>query len=134
MISYRVWGGAGVAGSLTLPDGMNMQALDPTNAGAVNTWLATRGLQRVQCRGVCPASAAELASKANGNGVAYVLVSHGASRFGGFSADSNYLGTSSGPAPGPWRTSIAILWRCAPQAQRFLHRHGFHGESGRLLR
>lgn len=101
MISYRVWGGAGVAGSLTLPDGMNMQALDPTNAGAVNTWLATRGLRVCNAVACAPASAAELASKANGNGVAYVLVSHGANRFGGFSADGNYLGTSSGPAPGP---------------------------------
>ncbi|MEZ5717357.1 MAG: prepilin-type N-terminal cleavage/methylation domain-containing protein [Burkholderiaceae bacterium] len=101
MISYRVWGGAGVAGSLTLPDGMNMQALDPTNAGAVNAWLATRGLRVCNAVACAPASAAELASKANGNGVAYVLVSHGANRFGGFSADGNYLGTSSGPAPGP---------------------------------
>lgn len=30
-----------------------------------------------------------------------MLISHGANRFGGFTADGNYLGTSSGPAPGP---------------------------------
>ena len=46
-------------------------------------------------------SAAELASKADGNGVAYFLISHGPNRFGGFSADGNYLGTSVGAPPGP---------------------------------
>ena len=101
MISYRVWGGAGVAGSLTLADGMNMQALDPASAGVVNAWLATRGFRVCNAVACAVASPAELASKANGNGAAYVLISHGANRFGGFSADGNYLGTSSGPAPGP---------------------------------
>ena len=102
MISYRVWGGAGVAGSsLTLADGMNMQALDPASAGVVNAWLAPRGFRVCNAVACAVASPAELASKANGNGAAYVLISHGANRFGGFSADGNYLGTSSGPAPGP---------------------------------
>ena len=101
MVSYRVWGGAAVAGSLTLADGMNMQALDPTNPGAVNTWLSTRGLRACNAAVCAVGSAAELASKANGNGVAYFLISHGPNRFGGFSADGNYLGTSVGAPPGP---------------------------------
>ena len=101
MISYRVWGGAAVAGPLTLADGMNMQALDPTNPGAVNTWLSTRGFRACNAAACAVGSAAELASKANGNGVAYFLISHGPNRFGGFSADGNYLGTSVGAPPGP---------------------------------
>jgi len=102
MVSYRVWGGAGLPGpSLTLADGMNMQALDPTNPGAVNTWLSTRGLRACNAAACAVGSAAELASKANGNGVAYFLISHGPNRFGGFSADGNYLGTSVGAPPGP---------------------------------
>ena len=100
MISYRVWGGAGVAGSLTLADGMNMQALDPASAGVVNAWLATRGFR--VCNAVdCTLPAAQLTDKAAGNGVAFVLVSHGANRFGGFTADGIYLDTSSGALPGP---------------------------------
>ena len=101
MVSYRVWGGAGVANSLTLPAGMDMAAVDPAIASAVVSWLNPRGFR--VCNAVaCPvASPAELVSKANGNGVAYVLISHGPNRFGGFSVDGNYLGVSSGPAPGP---------------------------------
>ena len=34
-------------------------------------------------------------------GAAYVLISHGANRVGGFSADGVYLGTANGPGPGP---------------------------------
>ena len=118
MISYRVWGGAGVANSLTLPNGMDMSACDPakagpTVAGACDSatsplnWLTVDASVNARGFRVCNASpcavgnVAELASKANGNGAAYVLISHGANRFGGFSADGNYLGTSSGPAPGP---------------------------------
>lgn len=101
MISFRVWGGAGVASSLTLADGMNMQALDPTSAGVVSTWLATRGFRMCNAVACAVSSPAELTSKTNGNGVAYVLVSHGANRFGGFTADGIYLGTSSGALPGP---------------------------------
>ena len=109
MVSYRVWGGAGVpvGTSLTLANGMNMQALDPTSPGVVNAWLAPRGFR--VCNAVAcavtfppvPPVLAELASKANGNGAAYVLISHGANRFGGFTADGIYLGTSSGASPGP---------------------------------
>ncbi len=102
MVSYRVWGGAGLPGpSLTLVDGMNMQALDPTNPGAVNTWLSTRGFRACNAAACAVGSAAELTSKVNGNGVAYFLISHGPNRFGGFSADGNYLGTSVGAPPGP---------------------------------
>ncbi|MGL6205159.1 MAG: type II secretion system protein [Giesbergeria sp.] len=101
IVSYKVWGGAGVASSLTLADGMNMQALDPTNSGAVKTWLSTRGFRACNAAACAVGSAAELASKADGNGVAYFLISHGPNRFGGFSADGNYLGTPQGTPPGP---------------------------------
>ena len=35
--------------------------------------------------------AAELTNKALGNGVAYVLISHGPNRLGGFDVDGNYI-------------------------------------------
>ena len=116
MISYRVWGGAGVVHSLTLPNGMDMSACDPakagpTVAGACDSatsplnWLTVDASVNARGFRVCNdspcATGNVVASKAAGNGVAYVLISHGANRFGGFTADGNYLGTSSGPAPGP---------------------------------
>lgn len=117
MVSYRVWGGAGVAHSLTLPNGMDMSSCDPAQvgpavAGACNSatspinWLTVNASANARGFRVCSASPcavgnlAELASKANGNGVAYVLVSHGANRVGGFTAEGNYLNTPNGPGPG----------------------------------
>ena len=106
IVSYRVWGGAAV-GPTTLTGntgpgtGMDMTGLDPTNAGAVNSWLSTRGFRACNAAACAVGSAAELTSKVNGNGVAYFLISHGPNRFGGFSADGNYLGTSVGAPPGP---------------------------------
>lgn len=102
MVSYRVWGGAGLPGpSLTLVDGMNMQALDPTNPGAVNTWLSTRGFRACNAAACAVGSAAELTSKFNGNGVAYFLISHGPNRFGGFNVDGNYIDPAGGSPFGP---------------------------------
>lgn len=105
MVTYRVWGGANTLTVHTVAGtGMDMKNLDPATPGAVSGWLASRGFRvcnAAACPVTVPVDAAELASKVNGNGVAYVLISHGANRFGGFTADGNYLGTSSGPAPGP---------------------------------
>ena len=109
MVSYRVWGGAGLPGpSLTLAGGMDLHLLDPTVPSAVPgenqvvEWLKIRGFRACNIAATCAVgSGAELASKVNGNGVAYFLISHGPNRFGGFSADGNYLGTSVGAPPGP---------------------------------
>lgn len=105
VVSYRVWGGAGAPGSLTLHTGpgtgMDMTSLDPSVGGAVLGWLTGRGFRVCNAAACGLGSAAELASRANGNGVAYFLISHGANRFGGFSAGGQYIGTSSGPLPGP---------------------------------
>ena len=104
LVTYRVWP------ALAQVKGLDMSTRDPTVDGAVpgenqvREWLKTRGFRACNaaaCPVTVPVDAAELASKVNGNGVAYVLISHGANRFGGFTADGNYLGTSSGPAPGP---------------------------------
>ncbi len=104
LVTYRVWP------ALAQVNGLDMSTRDPTVDGAVpgenqvREWLKTRGFRACNaaaCPVTVPVDAAELASKVNGNGVAYVLISHGANRFGGFTADGNYLGTSSGPAPGP---------------------------------
>ena len=103
MVSYRVWGV--VANTLTAyagaGTGMDMTNLDPSTAGAVNGWLAGRGFRACNGDPCAVGSPTELASKANGNGVAYFLISHGPNRFGGFSADGNYLGVSVGAPPGP---------------------------------
>lgn len=100
LVTYRVWGGVGVgANQLTLPNGMDMSALDPGNGTVVIDWLATRGFRA--CNGLpCDAGdAAELASKANGNGVAYFLISHGANKVDGFNP-SGTLALVNGPGPG----------------------------------
>lgn len=102
LITYRVWAGAAVAAdALTQPNGMNMSTLDPMVVGAVSGWLANRGFRA--CNAVaCPVGGvAELASKTGSNGVAYFLVSHGANRIGGFSAEGNYVAAANGLGPGP---------------------------------
>ena len=102
LVTYRVWGGVGVgANQLTLPNGMDMSALDPGNGTVVIDWLATRGFRACNDDPPCDAGvAAELASKVNGNGVAYFLISHGANKFGGFNP-SGTLTPASGAGPGP---------------------------------
>lgn len=99
LISYRVWGGAGVANPLTLAPGMDMSPLDPANGTAVLVWLQTRGFRA--CDGNapnCPA-AEELARQIDGNGVAYFLISHGANKFGGYTP-SGTLAPVNGSGPG----------------------------------
>ena len=103
MITYRVWAGAAVAvSSLTQPDGMNMSNLDPaTQNGQVQAFLQARGFRICSANPCAAGAAAELASRTGMTGAAYALISHGANRVGGFSADGVYLGTANGPGPGP---------------------------------
>lgn len=90
MVTYRVWGGANTLTVHTGPGtGMDMSNLDPATPGAVSGWLASRGFRVCNAVG-CPL-AAELTNKALGNGVAYVLISHGPNRLGGFDVDGNYI-------------------------------------------
>jgi len=117
LISYRVW--AGVANSLTLANGMDMTACDPNGAAttdvgacrADNTtsplnWLTVdssvnaRGFRACNASPCAVGGLEELTSKANGNGVAYFLISHGSNKFGAFSANGTLLPVN-GPGPGP---------------------------------
>ena len=120
LVTYRVWGGAGVVNPLTLANGMDMSDCDPAGAGLTNVgacradnttsplnWLTVDGTANSRGFRACNASpcnagdpAAELASKVNGNGVAYFLISHGANKFGGFNP-SGTLTPASGAGPGP---------------------------------
>lgn len=104
LVTYRVWGGAGVPDSLTAADGMDMSALDPatTTAGTVSNWLTDRGFRA--CNASPCGSAAELASKTNGNGVAYFLISHGANKLGAFNSNGTLITTANGPGPGSLET------------------------------
>jgi len=103
-VTYRVWGGTNTLTVHTGPGtGMDMSNLDPATPGAVSGWLASRGFRvcnAAACPVTVPVDAAELASKVNGNGVAYVLISHGANRVHGFTTDGVYLATANGPGPG----------------------------------
>jgi prepilin-type N-terminal cleavage/methylation domain-containing protein len=123
LVTYRVWGGAAVTNPLTQANGMDMSACDPTGGGnasasgaceanadpALSTsplnWLTQNGTANARGFRACQASpcpvgdAAELASKANGNGVAYFLISHGANKFGAFNPSGNLLAVN-GPGPG----------------------------------
>lgn len=118
MVTYRVWAGAGVINSLTLPNGMDMSACDPAQAGptvagvcdsatspinwlTVDASINARGFRICNAVACAVSSPAELTSKTNGNGVAYVLISHGANRVHGFTTDGVYLATANGPGPGP---------------------------------
>lgn len=105
MVTYRVWGGANTLTVHTVAGtGMDMKNLDPATPGAVSGWLASRGFRvcnAAACPVTVPVDAAELASKVNGNGVAYVLISHGANRFGGFNVDGNYIDPAGGSPFGP---------------------------------
>jgi type II secretory pathway pseudopilin PulG len=106
LITYRVWGGAGVANSLTASNALSMTSLDPGTAGVVSTWLQTRGFRACKAD-PCPATLQinppgidELARKVDGNGVAYFLISHGANKVGAYSADGVLVSTANGPGPG----------------------------------
>lgn len=103
-VSYRVWGGAALgANSLTqvTPGGVDMSTLTPASAGAVSAWLQTRGFRACNASPCVVGNTAELASKANGNGIAYFLISHGANKFGAFTPNGGVpLATANGPGPG----------------------------------
>ena len=103
LVTYRVWP------ALAQVNGLDMSTRDPTVDGAVpgenqvREWLKTRGFRACNaaaCPVTVPVDAAELASKADGNGVAYFLISHGANRVHGFTTDGVYLATANGPGPG----------------------------------
>lgn len=125
LVTYRVWGGTGVANPLTLANGMDMSDCDPAGAGLTNVgacradnttsplnWLTVdssanaRGFRA--CRAdPCPVTlqanppgADELARRVDGNGIAYFLISHGANKFGAFNP-SGTLTPVNGPGPGP---------------------------------
>lgn len=103
MVSYRVWAGATVAASaLTRPAGMDMHNLDPaTMTPQIQAFLQASGF-RVCNANPCNAGAApELASRTGMTGAAYVLISHGANRVGGYTSEGVYLNAPSGPGPGP---------------------------------
>lgn len=106
-VSYRVWGGAALGvNSLTqvTPSGMNMSTLDPATAGTVSNWLTDRGFRACNASPCAVGSAAELASKTNGNGVAYFLISHGANKLGAFNSNGTLITTANGPGPGSLET------------------------------
>jgi prepilin-type N-terminal cleavage/methylation domain-containing protein len=103
MVSYRVWAGAAVAASsLTRPDGMSMTGLDPaTETPQIQAFLQASGFRICSANPCAPGAAAELSSSTGMTGAAYVLISHGANRVGGFSTEGVYLGAANGPGPGP---------------------------------
>ena len=106
LVTYRVWGGAGVTNSLTVANGMNMSALKPAPppgtpvADTVSGWLTSRGFRACNAPLCALGSGVELASKANGNGVAYFLISHGANKYGAYNPNGTWVGTANGPGPG----------------------------------
>lgn len=110
MITYRVWAGATVPVGSSLaqsptpgiPSGMKMSDLDPaTQNPQIQTFLQARGFRICNTTPCALSSAAELSSRAGRTGAAYVLISHGANRVGGYSVDGVYQGTANGPGPGP---------------------------------
>jgi Tfp pilus assembly protein PilE len=100
LVTYRVWGGAGATNSLTLANGMDMSTYDPATAGTVSGWLASRGFRACNLSPCAVSSTAELASKTNGNGVAYFLISHGANKFGAYNTNGTWVATANGSGPG----------------------------------
>jgi prepilin-type N-terminal cleavage/methylation domain-containing protein len=103
LISYRVWGGGGVANSLTqnASGGVDMSGLNPATAGAVMGWLTPRGFRLCNTTPCAAGSAAEIASKTAGNGIAYFLISHGSNRFGAYLPGGAFVNAPSGPGSGP---------------------------------
>lgn len=103
LVTYRVWAGASVAASsLTQPAGMTMSNLDPATQNAqIQVFLQARGFRICNTTPCAIGAAAELTSRTGMTGTAYVLISHGANRVGGFSVDGAYLNTANGPGPGP---------------------------------
>ncbi len=114
LVTYRVWGGAGATNSLTGANGMDMSACDPAQTGAAVSgacsattsplnWLTAdtgRGFRACNASPCAVSSTAELASKANGNGVAYFLISHGANKFGAYNTNGTWVATANGSGPG----------------------------------
>lgn len=104
MVTYRVWAGATVPGgtSLAQANGMNLSIYDPaTQSALIQTILQARGFRICNATPCAVGAAAELSSRTGLTGAAYVLISHGANRVGGFSVDGVYQGTANGPGPGP---------------------------------
>ncbi len=111
MVTYRVWAGAVVPATSSLTQttpaptypGMNMSDLDPAiDSVAIQNFLRLRGFRICNTTPCALGSAAELSSRTTGlTGAAYVLISHGANRVGGYSVDGVYQGTANGPGPGP---------------------------------
>lgn len=103
MITYRVWAGATVAASaLTRPAGMDMHSLDPaTMTPQIQTFLQASGFRVCNANPCNPGAAPELASRTGMTGAALALISHGANRVGGYTAEGVYLNAANGPGPGP---------------------------------
>lgn len=102
LVTYRVWAGAAVlASSLTQASGMNMSGLDPATQNAqIQAFLQARGFRICNANPCATGAAAELSSRTGLTGAAYVLISHGANRVGGFTVDGVYQNTANGPGPG----------------------------------
>lgn len=99
LVSYRVWAGS-ATNPLTPAGGMDMSTLDPSSGSVVANWLVSRGFRPCNASPCAVGSAAELASKVSGNGIAYFLISHGANKWGAFNASGNLITTANGPGPG----------------------------------
>ena len=65
-----------------------------------NTSVSARGFRICNASPCAVGSVAEQTSKANGNGVAYVLISHGANRVGSYTPNGTLITTASGAGPG----------------------------------
>ena len=102
LITYRVWAGVAVAANaLTQADGMNMNWDPATQNAQIQGFLQAGGFRVCSASPCAAGTAAELATRTNMTGAAYVLISHGANRVHGFNTDGGYLATANGPGPGP---------------------------------
>jgi len=101
LVTYRVWAGAAVAAdALTQANGMNMNWDPATQNAQIQGFLQARGFRMCSASPCVAGAAAELATRTNMTGAAYVLISHGANRVHGFSTDGIYLAAANGPGPG----------------------------------
>lgn len=94
LITYRVWP------QLTSSNGMDMPWDPATQNAQIQGFLQARGFR--VCSGACVAAPdAELATRTNMTGAAYVLISHGANRVRGFNTEGTYIAAANGAGPGP---------------------------------
>lgn len=100
LVTYRVWG---AVNSLTQAGGMDMSTLNPATAGAVSGWLVPRGFRVCNSAPTCLVNN-ELSNKADGNGVAYFLISHGGNKIGGYTPNGVLVDTATGYGPGTRET------------------------------